>query len=100
MATEKKMMEELEERRKALYAAGGEEKLQKRRDKGVMTARDRVDNFYDEHTFQEFGGHATHHCTRWGMDKKVLPGDGVITGSGLVEGRQAAIASQDFTVMG
>lgn len=100
MAIDKKLLEELESRRSAVRAGGGADKLKARRDKGVMTARDRLDALYQEGTFQESGMHADHDCHNFGLEKKSFPGDGVVTGSGLVDGRPVASFSQDFTVGG
>ncbi len=94
------LIEDLEKRRAAALAAGGTDKLEARRAKGLYTARDRVDGLMDSGSFQEFGMHAQHACHRFGMETKKLPGDGVITGTGVVDGRGVAVVSQDFTVAG
>jgi hypothetical protein len=65
-----------------------------------MTARDRLAALYQAGTFQEWGMHADHDCHNFGLAKKSLPGDGVVTGTGLVDGRAVAAFSQDFTVGG
>ncbi len=93
-------MEELEKRRAAARAGGGEDKMAARRKKGVMTARDRVAALFQENTFQEWGMHADHDCHHFGLEDKSLPGDGVVTGTGMVDGRNIAVFSQDFTVSG
>jgi propionyl-CoA carboxylase beta chain len=93
-------MEELEKRRATARAGGGEDKLEARRKKGVMTARDRLAELFQAGTFQEWGMHAEHDCHNFGMEKKSLPGDGVVTGTGMVDGRLVAAFSQDFTVSG
>lgn len=100
MAIAPDLLEDLESRRKAILAGGGEDKLQARRDKGLMTARDRLDNLFQPDTFLEFGTHAQHSCHDFGMEKKSLPADAVITGTGHVDGRPVAAFSQDFTVAG
>ena len=94
------MLEELEKRRAAARAGGGEDKLDARRKKGLMTARDRLNELFQTGTFQESGMHADHDCHNFGMESKLLPGDGVVTGTGLVDGRPVAAFSQDFTVGG
>jgi len=76
------------------------EKLKARRDKGLMTARDRIGELYETGTFQEWGMHADHDCHNFGLEKKSLPCDGVVTGVGLVGNRPVAAFSQDFTVGG
>lgn len=100
MAISKTLVEDLEKRRAAARAGGGEDKLEARRKKGVMTARDRVNGLFQPGTFLEQGLHASHDCHNFGMEKKALPGDGVITGTGIVDGRLVAAFSQDFTVSG
>ncbi|WP_269522300.1 acyl-CoA carboxylase subunit beta [Coraliomargarita parva] len=100
MAIDPKLLEELRERQATARKAGGEDKLAKRREKGMMGARERLETFFQPGTFQEFGMHAEHTCTRFGMDKKKLPYDGVVCGTGLVDGRPVAAYAQDFTVSG
>ena len=65
-----------------------------------MTARDRLDALFQEGTFQEHGAHVQHSARYFGMEKKVLPADGVVAGTGYVDGRQVSAFSQDFTVVG
>ena len=91
-------MDELIARRKEAMAGGGEDKMEKRRKKGLMNARERLDDLYDEGSFQESGMHVDHDTA--GMDHRKMPGDGVVTGIGNVDGRPVAAFSQDFTVSG
>ncbi|HYG25092.1 MAG TPA: carboxyl transferase domain-containing protein [Verrucomicrobiae bacterium] len=100
MAISKALLEELEKKRAAARAGGGEDKLKARRAKGLMTARDRLDALYQSGTFQEWGMHADHDCHNFGLENKTMPGDGVVTGTGLVDGRAVAAFSQDFTISG
>lgn len=100
MPIPKSFLDELQKRRTAARAGGGEDKLDARRKKGVMTARDRLEELFQPGTFQEWGMHADHDCHNFGMEKKSLPGDGVVTGTGIVDGRLIAAFSQDFTVSG
>jgi propionyl-CoA carboxylase beta chain len=100
MPISKSLLNELEERRQAAYAAGGAEKLAERRKKGLLTARDRLAVLFQENTFMEWGLHAQHDCHHFGLEGKPMPGDGVITGVGYVDGRPVAAFSQDFTVGG
>ena len=93
-------MEELANRRQVAYDAGGKDKLAKRHEKGLMTARERIEALFDEGSFLEFGMHVQHSCHNFGMEKKKLPTDGVICGIGSVAGRPVAAFSQDFTVSG
>jgi propionyl-CoA carboxylase beta chain len=91
---------DLEKRRQTAKAAGGLDKLAARRDKGVMSARERVEALFQPGTFMEWGMHADHDCHDFGMEDKSFPGDGVITGVGYVDGRPVAVFSQDFTIGG
>ncbi len=100
MAIEKKFLDELQRRREAAFTAGGKDKLEKRREKGQMTARDRVNALFDEGTFQESGLHVRHQCKNFGLEKKEFPTDGVVTGVGYIGGKAVAAFSQDFTVGG
>ena len=100
MAIPKALMEDLEKRRAKARAGGGEDKLEARRKKGVMTARDRLAALFQTGTFQEWGMHADHDCHNFGFEEKSLPGDGVVTGTGVVDGKPLAAFSQDFTVSG
>ncbi|MDQ8203804.1 acyl-CoA carboxylase subunit beta [Pelagicoccus sp. SDUM812003] len=100
MAIDPKLLELLRKKREIAKKAGGEDKLAKRREKGQMSARERLLYLFDEGTFQEFGMHAAHTATRFGMKDKLMPYDGVVCGTGFVEGRPVAAFSQDFTVGG
>jgi propionyl-CoA carboxylase beta chain len=98
MALRNELLDELLARRKEASEGGGLEKLEKRRRKGLLNARERLDELYDAGSFQESGMHVNHDTT--GMEGKHLPGDGVVTGIGNVGGRPIAAFSQDFTVSG
>jgi propionyl-CoA carboxylase beta chain len=100
MPITKTLLEDLEKRRYAASNGGGVEKLAARRSKGLMTARDRLEALFQPGTFQERGLHAQHDCHNFGLESKSYPGDGVIVGSGMVDGRFIASFSQDFTVGG
>ncbi len=100
MAISPALLKELEEKRQLALNAGGVEKLAERRKKGLMSARERLEALFEPGTFMEFGMHAQHSCHDFGMADKVMPGDGVITGTGYVNGRPVAAFSQDFTVGG
>ena len=103
MANEPSMAERLEqlaEARRLVELGGGQDKLDKQREKGKLTARDRIAGLVDAGTFHEIGMFAKHRTTHFGMDSATAPADGVITGTGAVFGRPVHIASQDFTVMG
>jgi propionyl-CoA carboxylase beta chain len=94
------LLKELTERRAIVHAAGGAEKLADRNKKGLLSARERLEALFTPGTFMEFGTHAQHACHDFGMADKSMPGDGVVTGVGYVDGRPMAAFSQDFTVGG
>jgi propionyl-CoA carboxylase beta chain len=100
MAIDKALLQELADRRAKMLAGGGTDKLEARRAKGIMTARDRVESLFEPDSFQEFGAHVHHHAHDFGLSGKYMAGDGVITGIGYVDGRPVAVVSQDFTVAG
>ncbi|UGS38135.1 acyl-CoA carboxylase subunit beta [Capillimicrobium parvum] len=93
------LVEELAERRAHARLGGGEERIARQHEKGALTARERIDLLVDEGTFTELGIHAGIHYSVRGLEDKEAPADGVITGYGKVDGRMAAIAAYDFTVM-
>ncbi|ESP87129.1 acyl-CoA carboxylase subunit beta [Candidatus Halobonum tyrrellensis] len=93
-------IEELRERRERALLGGGEERIESQHDKGKMTARERVDYFLDDGTFHEFDQFRTHDTHKFGMEEQRLPGDGVVTGYGEVNGRKTFVFAHDFTVFG
>ncbi len=93
-------LQRLEEMKKRALLGGGVERIEKQHAAGKLTARERVDLLLDEGTFDEFGMFVTHNCDAFGMGKQRVPGDGVVTGVGKVDGRPVAVFSQDFTVFG
>src|SRR5947209_11343184 len=86
------------ERRAAL--GGGDERLRRQHDAGKLTARERIDFLFDPGTFEELDKLVTHRCLDFGMADQIVPGDGVVTGHGLIDGRQVFAFAQDFTVFG
>ncbi len=100
MTIDPNLMKDLRNRRKHIGEGGGKDKIAKRHAKGQLTARERLEHFFDEGTFSEFGMHAQHSCHRFGMQGKDMPSDGVVTGIGYVDGRAVAAYSHDFTVGG
>ncbi len=86
-------------KKEALHG-GGPERIEARRKKGKKTARERVAELLDPGTFVELDTFVTHQCRDFGMDKKKVLGDGVVTGYGKVDGRDVYVFSQDFTVFG
>jgi propionyl-CoA carboxylase beta chain len=79
---------------------GGADRLARQHSAGKLTARERITLLYDPGTFEEFDRLVTHRCRDFSMDEQLIPGDGVIAGHGLVEGRQVFAFAQDFTVFG
>lgn len=100
MALDETFLEGFRERQRKALAGSGKDKLEKRHAKGLMSARERLNYLFQPDTFQEVGAWVTHQCTAFGMEKTHVPGDGVITGTGYVDGRQVTASSQDFMVLG
>jgi len=90
----------LKERSRIAEEGGGKARLEKQKASGKLTARERVDFFLDEGSFEEFDKFVVHRSTDFGMEEQKFPGDGVITGHGLVDGREVFVFAQDFTVFG
>jgi propionyl-CoA carboxylase beta chain len=90
----------LQERSRLAEAGGGVKRLEKQKAAGKMTARERVDFFLDEGSFEEFDKFVVHRSRDFGMEEQQFPGDGVITGHGHVDGREVFVFAQDFTVFG
>ena len=81
-------------------AGGGEKSVQRQHDSGKLTARERLDLFFDKGTFQETDLFVQHRATNFGMDRVSIPADGVVTGWGKVNGRTVCAYAQDFTARG
>jgi hypothetical protein len=79
---------------------GGQKRIDAQHGKGKLTARERLDVLLDEGSFREYDKLVVHRCTNFGMDEKHIPGDGVVTGHGTINGRLCFVFSQDFTVFG
>jgi len=90
----------LKERSRIAEEGGGKARLEKQKASGKLTARERVVFFLDEGSFEEFDKFVVHRSTDFGMEEQKFPGDGVITGHGLVDGREVFVFAQDFTVFG
>jgi len=91
---------EMEKRRAAARAGGGQRRVDAQHAKGKLTARERLDVLLDEDSFEEFDTYVEHNCVDFGMQENTIPGDGVVTGSGTINGRLVFVFSQDFTVFG
>jgi propionyl-CoA carboxylase beta chain len=96
----KTKLELLKEKQQAAEQGGGADRVAKQHAAGKMTARERVEFLLDDDTFQEFGKLVVHRSKDFGLDQQLYPGDGVITGHGLVDGRRVFVFAQDFTVFG
>jgi len=96
----KDVIGELEERRAKARLGGGAKRVAAQHDKGKLTARERIDLLLDEGSFEEWDMFVEHRCTEFGMAEQKVPGDGVVTGWGTVNGRLVFVFSQDFTVFG
>ena len=94
------IIEELERRREAAKLGGGQERIDAQHARGKLTARERVDVLLDQDSFEEWDIFVEHRSTDFGMADKVVPGDGVVTGYGTINGRTVFVFSQDFTVFG
>ena len=95
-----KILDELEKRRAQARIGGGQKRIDAQHAKGKLTARERIEAFLDEGSFEEFDMFVQHSCTDFGMEKVKMPGDGVVTGWGTVNGRTVYIFAKDFTVLG
>ena len=100
MSTNQARIEELRQREAKERALGGPKAVQKQHDSGKLTARERLDLLFDAGTFQELDVFVHHRATAYGMADTFVPGEGVVTGHGLVNGRPVCAYSQDFTSMG
>ena len=94
------MADRLSELERLAELGGGEERLRKQHEAGKLTARERVDLLFDAGTFEELDKLVTHRCLDFGMEKELIPGDGVVAGHGRVDGRPVYAFAQDFTVFG
>jgi len=96
----KENLERIQELTRQAELGGGEDRLKRQRENGRMTARERVSFLLDRDSFVELDKFKTHRNSDFGMADRKLPGDGVVTGYGTIEGRQVCVFSQDFTVFG
>jgi len=95
-----KIIRYLEKKRSQARLGGGQRRIDAQHAKGKLTARERIDLLLDEGSFEEWGMFVEHRCNDFGMDEQKIPGDGVITGYGTINGRPMFVFSQDFTVFG
>ena len=98
--TNQERLEEIRRRRRQALEGGGAERVQRQHAAGKLTARERLDRLLDPGSFAEVDMLVTHRCRDFGMDKQSIPGDGVVTGSGTIDGRPVYVFADDFTVFG
>jgi propionyl-CoA carboxylase beta chain len=96
----KSKLELLRERSQQAEAGGGLERIEKQHADNKMTARERLEFLLDENSFEEFDKLVVHRSQDFGLEEQLYPGDGVITGYGLIDGRRVVVFAQDFTVFG
>jgi propionyl-CoA carboxylase beta chain len=94
------IIEQLEAKRDAARLGGGQKRIDAQHARGKLTARERLEVLLDEDSFEEVDMYVEHNCVDFGMDGQHIPGDGVVTGSGTINGRLVFVFSQDFTVYG
>ena len=94
------IIKQLDEKRAAARLGGGQRRIDAQHSKGKLTARERIELLLDPGTFEEWDMFVEHRCTDFGMETQVIPGDGVVTGYGTINGRVVFVFSQDFTVLG
>ena len=96
----REVLERLEERLVANRLGGGQDKIERQHEQGKLTARERIEQFLDEGSFEEVDALVEHRCTDFGMGERTISGDGVVAGHGRVDGRPVFVFAQDFTVFG
>ncbi len=94
------VIKELEQKREEARIGGGYNRIEAQHKKGKLTARERIEVLLDPDSFEEYDMFVEHRCTHFGMEKNKVPGDGVVTGHGMINGRLVYVYSQDFTVLG
>ena len=94
------ILEQLEAKREQARMGGGVKRIEAQHAKGKLTARERLELLLDEGTFEEWDMFVEHRCVDFGMQEQKVPGDGVVTGYGMINGRLVFVFSQDFTVFG
>ena len=94
------IIKQLEEKRAAARLGGGQRRIDAQHARGKLSARERIELLLDPNSFEEWDMFVEHRCTDFGMGEQTIPGDGVVTGYGTVNGRLVFVFSQDFTVFG
>ena len=96
----KDILQTLDARRAAAKHGGGEQRIEAQHKRGKLTARERIEILLDKGSFEEFDMFVEHRSIEFGMEKSKVPGDGVVTGWGTVNGRKIFMFAKDFTVFG
>src|SRR5262247_2703806 len=94
------IIRQLEKKRAQARLGGGEKRIEAQHARGKLTARERIDLLLDTGSFEEWDMFVEHRCADFGMEQNKIPGDGVVTGYGTINGRLVFVFSQDFTVFG
>lgn len=100
MSFQLERVKELIQLREKARLGGGEKRIEAQHQKGKYTARERIAMLLDEGSFEELDMFVKHRCTNFGIDKTQFLGDGVVVGSGTIDGRLVYVFAQDFTVFG
>src|SRR6056300_1623425 len=100
MSGTEERLKDLRNRKARSEAGGGQARVEAQHNRGKMTARERLELLLDDGSFQEIDALVEHRCRDFDMDKNVIPGDGVVTGHGTINGREVFAFAQDFTVYG
>ncbi len=99
MATTQELLEQYKKRRQKIEAMASADAIEKRHKEGQWTARERINYFFDKGTFTEIGMFVKHRTTAFGLDKREIPADGIITGFGKVNGRYVVAAAEDYMAL-
>src|SRR3954449_9741015 len=100
MPSPKELLEQLHHRQSLAEQGGGSDRIAQQHKKGKLSARERLALLLDEGSFTELDRFVTHRSTDFGLENQIFLGDGVVTGSGRIDGRLVFVCSQDFTVFG
>ena len=100
MSTMNELIDSFKQKNEKIEQGGGDKRIEKQHKSGKLTARERISILLDENSFIEIDKFVEHRCDNFGLEKKEIPADAVVTGIGTINGKKVAVFSQDFTVMG
>jgi len=100
MSTMNELIDAFKQKNEKIEQGGGDKRIEKQHKSGKLTARERISILLDENSFIEIDKFVEHRCDNFGLEKKEIPADAVVTGIGTINGKKVAVFSQDFTVMG